>query len=136
MSDPIVRDHLGRALTCIVCGGLQRQTGGRVSCDAGHLFADGVPAPECPKCPKCGKCCECECECECEEPEVNEVVEPLSLSSLTKMIQNDLAYPFAWEKFGLGDAKVEAVTAYCRDRAAHLAQVIWSYLEKPAGSPK
>lgn len=53
----------------------------------------------------------------------------LTLASLQKMIQNDLAYPFAWEKFGLGEAKVEAVAAYCRDRSAHLAQVIWEMFE-------
>jgi len=47
---------------------------------------------------------------------------------LAKMIQNSLAYPFAWEKVGLGGLPVEKVAVYCQDRAAHLAEAIWSEL--------
>lgn len=50
--------------------------------------------------------------------------EPLTLAGLQALIRDALAYPFAWQKFGLGDAKAEAVASFCRDRAAHIAQEV------------
>lgn len=54
--------------------------------------------------------------------------EPLTLASLQTLIRDALAYPYAWEKVGLGDAKAEAVASFCRDRSAHIAQAVWSLL--------
>ncbi len=51
-----------------------------------------------------------------------------SKEELFKLIQNTLAYPFAWETFGLGELPVEKVSSLVRDRAAHLAEIIWSEL--------
>lgn len=52
-----------------------------------------------------------------------------TLAALQKLIHNTLALPYAWEKVGLGGSPVGPVAAYCRDRSAHLAQVIWSMME-------
>lgn len=51
-----------------------------------------------------------------------------TLEDLQKLIHNTLALPYAWEKVGLGGCPVGPVAAYCRDRTAHLAQVLLALL--------
>jgi len=47
---------------------------------------------------------------------------------LVKLIHNALAYPYAWEKVGLGHVTVEQAAAYADDRARQLADAIWTEL--------
>jgi len=54
---------------------------------------------------------------------------------LAKMIQNMLAYPYAWEKVGLGGLPVEKVAKYAQDRAAHLTELIWIELVEAEVGP-
>lgn len=46
---------------------------------------------------------------------------------VAKEIQNLLAYPYAWQKVGLGDLPVDKVAGYCRDRAAHVAELAYGF---------
>lgn len=46
---------------------------------------------------------------------------------VAKEIQNLLAYPYAWQKVGLGELPVDRVGAYCRDRAAHVAELAYGF---------
>lgn len=52
----------------------------------------------------------------------------MTLAELQKLIHNTLAYPYAWEKVGLGRLTVAQVADYSRDRSAHLAQELWDVL--------
>jgi hypothetical protein len=57
---------------------------------------------------------------DCAPIESMEEVCDLSISAATRKIEDFLAYPFAWEKVGLGDVTVLAAKAYAQDRAAQI----------------
>jgi hypothetical protein len=57
---------------------------------------------------------------DCAPVESMEEVCDLSISAATRKIEDFLAYPFAWEKVGLGDVTVLQAKAYAQDRAAQI----------------